>query len=144
MPIEATRIRRWLDEEEYETSNANQPNAVFSYTAKTRSGLQMTVFQPMNAPGKVLISAAIGISDEDRAKLAGKGESLLWTIRYGLLQIGVGFEIQEEEGLPKVLALVTPVWEDGLTKSTFMQELQRIINAMVLVIVSVRHVLETG
>ena len=144
MAIEASKIRRWLDEEEYEPTPANQPNAVFSFQAKTRNGLQFTIWQPKTGPGKVLITAAIGISDEERAKLAPRAETLLWTVRYGLLQVGVGFDIQEEAGLPKVIALVTPVWEDGLSKATFMGELQRVINGMVLVIVSVRHVMTTA
>lgn len=139
MTIEASRVRRWLDEEEYDPSPANQPNATFSFLAKTRNGLQLTVWQPKHGADKLLVTAAIGIPEEDRPKLAAKSESLLWSIRYGLLQIGVGFEITEEEGVPKVIAFVAPVWEDGLTKNAFMAELQRVINGMVLVIVAVRH-----
>ena len=144
MAIEATRIRRWLDEEEYSPSPANQANATFSFTAKTRNGLLLTVWSPSDDPGKVLITAALGLSEEERSQLKEKVEPLLWTIRYGLLQLGVGFDIAEEDGVPKVIAFIAPVWEDGLTKNAFMHELQRVLNGMVLVIVSVRHVLAGG
>jgi len=143
MAIEASRIRRWLDEEEYEPSAGTQPNAVFSFQAKTRNGLLLTIWVPKDGSGKLLITAALGLSDEERAQLKDRAESVLWTIRYGLLQLGVGYDIEEEDGVPKVIAFVTPIWEDGLTKTAFMHELQRVVNGMVLVIVSVRHVLAT-
>jgi hypothetical protein len=143
MTIEGKRVRRWLDEEEFKVTAGQQPESTFSFNLTTSSGLQMIVWQPKSKPDGLIISGSIGLRPEDRTALSGHEEALLWVLRYALLQSGSIFEMHPQEGVPERVTVLAQIWEDGLTKTAFLNAVQKVVNGLVLVIVAIQHEMST-
>jgi hypothetical protein len=139
MTVDGAKIRRWLGEEEFKVTAGQQPESTFSFNIQTSSGLQMVVWQPRTKADAVVISGSIGLRPDDRTALAGHEDSLLWVLRYALLQTGSIFEMHPQEGVPERVTVMAQIWEDGLTKTAFLNAVQKVVNGLVLVIVTIQH-----
>jgi hypothetical protein len=132
------RVRRWLEEEKVEISPVSDSTSHFNLLVKTQSGLQFNVTQPTATPKAVLIGTRLEVPQEVSASLSKSRpqvrDDFVWDLRWLLVDVGLAFQIEPSEGLPKTIALTDRVFYDGLTQDRFAQAIQKVLTGTIAVI----------
>lgn len=119
-----TNIQKWLLEEGYKIQVAPNKNALFQFVATDTEGLKTSVIQPTLKLDQIVIVSGINMDETQQAQLQTLENkerlNFLWDLRFGLLNIGVGFS---GVAMPlKRIELSYPIFYDGLSKKSFMQK----------------------
>ena len=113
----ASRIKTWLAQDKLSFEEKSLEGDRFRFAIKDQR-LNTEVFQPTALEDSVFIVCVIVFRSSDFQPMeASKRESLAWSIRLGLAQMGVEFEGVQ---MPLERVVVTNrIWYDGLSKDTF-------------------------
>jgi hypothetical protein len=141
MPITDGQIRRWLTEETSNVARADQPNSLFGFTFRTANGLQLLAFQPAGKRDQVILSGTVSLGDQERVRIGTRITEMVLGLQRDLAIGGYIFEIKPNEQTPETIAIAVQLWDDHATKGDFMRALQRVVNGVVLIIVTFRKYL---
>ncbi len=135
------KIKTWLLAEGWQLSEAAPPDIRFAVIAQNQEGHKILVTQKAESVDRIIVQAAISLSDEDSQKFAAlpeeRRQQFLWDLRFSLLQFDVEFGGLTEP--LKQIAVAEPVFYDALTKDLFIQRFSEVKRAMLLVIWSLRR-----
>jgi hypothetical protein len=137
------KIRNWLLEEGFKITLLSDEHACFNIVAEDTDGRKVNVAQPIKKKDKITIATGAILSKELQQKVitleAEERNRLLWTLRLGLLNRGVGFS-----GIEVPLESVevsTIIYYDGLTKDNFMQRLFEVRKSLLFIFWMVERML---
>jgi hypothetical protein len=89
------RLQKWLLEDCYKIQSQPDKNTSFRIIATDNQGIKIQVLQPIAKPDQVVIAAGLNISEDRQHTLQSKDDKeqlrILWELRFGLLDLGVGF-----------------------------------------------------
>jgi len=129
------RLQKWLLEDGYKIQSQPDKNTSFRIIATDNQGIKIQVLQPIAKPDQVVIAAGLNISEDRQHTLQSKDDKeqlrILWELRFGLLDLGVGFR-QISMPLQNV-EVSTLIYYDGLTKNAFMNEYSKVKRAVLFV-----------
>ncbi|HYA57680.1 MAG TPA: DUF2299 family protein [Thermoplasmata archaeon] len=135
------RLTRWLDEEGLTHRRVDVQGMRFALEVKSHTGLTYNVGQQVPPSDAIAISGSIILPDKfkNTFERAPKRKRLLFLqdLRFDLLLAGHTFGFNPPTGTPNQIVVGAQVWEDGLTKDSFMRAMQQVVNGLVLVVWSV-------
>ncbi len=130
------RIKGWLMEEGWSLRQETVPEADWAMVAESRRDVKINVRQLSGHSDQVLIFAVVQVDQDTANRLvalpAKERIDFLWDVRFRLLGLGVDFE-GVQEALDKV-GVGVPIYEDGLTKDTFLYRASQVHNATLAVL----------
>ncbi len=125
-------VKKWLLEEGFKVQPIIDDKSVFRFTSADSGGMKFQVLQPIEKADEVVFVAGITVTKEQQQILQNKDNKeqsmILWKIRLGLLDAGVGFS---RLSMPlDSFDVHTEIYYDGLTKNEFMKSLNKIKRAL--------------
>ena len=129
------QIEKWLLDEGYKVKSVTNKNAYFNFFAEDPYGREVSVSQPIKKADQIKLVAGVRLSQEQLNKLSQMSEDkrneILWKLRFGLLDRGVGFSLIT---MPlRSIKIWSVLFYDGLTKDHFFNRLFKVSNALVFI-----------
>ena len=128
------QIQSWLMEEGWHVRAEDPKGQAWLLTAVDEQQRRIGVAQVAQPADRIVIQATLTVSNEDSYILAKDNETLddvLWTIRFGLLTLGVEFGGIERP--PKRITVMQRIYPDGLSKDKFLQRVTQVRNGLLMV-----------
>jgi hypothetical protein len=130
------RIRGWLLEEEWTVRQETVPDADWALVADNGIGVKVNVRQPLGRSGVAQLLGSIALDEDGQGKLMTmkpeERKDLLWDLRFLLLGLGVDFGGLDE--VPTRIVVALQIYEDGLTKDSFLRRIGQVNNATLAVV----------
>jgi len=129
------QIEKWLLDEGFKVESVTNKNAYFNFFAEDPYGRKVSVSQPIKKADQIRLVAGVRLSQEQLNKLSqmskDRRNEILWKLRFGLLDRGVGFSLI---AMPlRGIKISTVVFFDGLTKDHFFNKLFEVSSALVFI-----------
>lgn len=138
-----TRIQNWMLEAGWKINDAHAQgiNTAWVVGGTHASGIGIGVAQPTSYPDMLAIEAGIGLSDEHHKALAAMDvparEAFMAELKMRLIELGVEFN---GEGDPlKLLRVSQFIYDDGLTKDSFLHRVQQVKDAAFYALLFIGH-----
>lgn len=130
-----SNIQKWLLEEGFKIQSQPNDKTLFDFLATDMNGIKTHVIQPTLKPDQVVIITGLNIDENQQSTLQAMENKerlrFLWDLRFGLLNLGVGFS---PISIPfKALEISKIIYYDGLTKNAFMEKLFDVRTAFMFV-----------
>jgi len=90
----------------------------------------------------LIVSGTVSLVEQERVRIGTHLTDMVLGLQRDLAIGGYIFEIKPNEQAPDTIAIAVQLWDDGLTKGDLMGALQRVVNGVVLIIVTFRKYLE--
>jgi len=134
-------ITNWLLEEGFKVKEIDDPLAIFNFYAEDDQKRNVNVIQNWKKPTQILIGTNAVFNEDIQLKIQRmdekEREDFFWEIRFGLLQMNVGFG---KVGLPfKKIELRNILYLDNLSKDVYMQRMFNVRRALVYVFMQVER-----
>jgi len=134
-------ITKWLLEEGFQIKETDDLMAIFNIYAEDEQKRNVNVAQPLERPTQIAIGTNAAFQKDIQLKIQRMDEKdredFFWEIRFGLLQMNVGFG---NVGLPfEKIQLTSNVWLDNLSKDVFMRRMFDVRRALVYVFMQVER-----
>jgi len=131
-----SNIQKWLLEEGFKIQSQPNDKTLFDFLATDTKGIKTQVIQPTLKPDQVIIVIGLDIDENQQSTLQAMENKeclrFLWDLRFGLLNLGVGFS---PISIPfKALQISKTIYYDGLTKNAFMEKLFDVRTAFMFVL----------
>ena len=133
------KIQKWLLDEGYKIQTVPNEKASFAIMATDSQDIKTQIIQPKGKDDLAVIVAGITFSEEQQSALKNKEVKertrILWEMRFGLLNMGVGFG-----GITvpiKNIQVSTHIYHDGLNKNAFMEKIAQVKRAVLFVLWSI-------
>jgi hypothetical protein len=130
-------IRDWLLKSGMSIREMPDQHAAFNFDVTDEEGRHVTIALPLESPDRITLASRIALSPSDAARIEampnGQRSNLLWDLRFGLLNIGVGFMGVQLPLPADGIFLGTDVWLDALTKHELMNRLLLLRRALLLI-----------
>lgn len=128
-------ITNWLLEEGFTIKEIDDPQAIFNYFAEDEQKRNVNVIQNWKKPTQIVIGTNAAFPEEILLKIQRMDEKerkdFFWKLRFGLLQMNVGFGGIE---LPfEKIRLISNLWLDNLSKDVFMRRMFDVRKALLYV-----------
>lgn len=129
------RIQKWLLDEGFKVQSVSNEHASFNFVAEDAEGRKVNIIQPIKKIDQIIIATRAVLTQEQIDKLSRISEDernrILWTLRFGLLDRGVGFS---PISMPlESIQVSTVVYYDGLNKDNFMHRLFEVRKALLFI-----------
>jgi hypothetical protein len=124
------KVQVWLLEEGYKLQSVHNDRLFFNFDVVSHNGQHLNILQPIEKADQIMIATRGVFAErlEAISKLTKNEENeLIWKLRFGLLNFGVGFLV--EPPLNSV-NLQRAVYYDGLSKDLFMCRLSEVERAL--------------
>lgn len=132
------RLVNWLDQEGLTHRRIEVPGSRFNLEVRHPTGLLYNVAQRTHPSDAVTVTGSIVFPDKFQRTLEkalrAKRLTFLQDLRFDLLTAGHTFQFLPADGTPKQVVILGQVWEDGLTKDSFMRLMQHVVNGLILVV----------
>jgi hypothetical protein len=144
--METTRekVQNWLMSEGWKIAEQSHPDMAWLIRAEDAAERRIVVGQSKAREDHIHLEARVNVGDEHRSKFESlpkeRRREILWKLRFRLLSMNVDF-VGVAEPIQAVL-LTQRIYQDGLTKDTFLQRFSMVRNAVITVIWSIIENLE--
>ena len=134
-------ITNWLLEEGFKVKEIDDPRAIFNFYAEDEQKRNVNVIQTWKKSTQIIIGTNAAFNEEIQLKIQRmdekEREDFFWEIRFGLLQMNVGFG---KVGLPfEKIDLINILYLDNLSKDVFMRRMFDVRRALVYVFMQVER-----
>jgi len=131
--IDEKTILTWLQEENLFKEKMQDGSANFHFLIHfPNPENSMDIIQPIVKKDSVIIGCATEVSPEHRQLMKGNAaEEYIWEVKYALNQFLLDFNIQVENGILKQFVITEEIFEDGLTKDSFIRAIKKIFKAKI-------------
>ena len=127
-----SRVQNWLMQEGWQISEAQGENATWVLAAMNPGRPGVAAIQPQVPQDVLVLQSSIEMDQSAIQRMetldSKERKELTWSIRLGLVQMGVEFVGVED--LPKKIVVTQRIYDDGLTKDSFVQRVMQVRNAM--------------
>lgn len=139
-------IQSWLMAEGYSLSELTAPEAQWLIQASRQGSPTLAVGRNRRPEDQLTIQGAVTVDPQHKTALralpADDRAAFLWDLRFSLLKSGVDFEGVTDD--PDRIVLVTHVYLDGFSKTSLMNAMATVRNAVTLTIWWFMRTLTTG
>lgn len=133
--IDETIIQKWLIDENLFKDKLPDQNSIFHYIINFPENHVMDIIQPVGKPDLILIGCATEIAEEQRALMRQSKESekedYIWDVRYILNSHLLDFNLQIDNNELKQFIVTEKIFEDGLTKNSFIKAIEKVFKAKI-------------
>lgn len=134
-------ITNWLLEESFQIKEIEDPMAIFNLYAEDDQKRNVNVIQNWKKSTQIAIATNAAFNEDVQLKIQRMDEKdredFFWEIRFGLLQMNVGYS---KVGLPfEKIRLINNLWLDNLSKDVFMRRMFDVRRAIVYVFMQVER-----
>ncbi len=132
------KVKKWCEEEEIFREEVKDPNSEFNFAINfPDSNHVLNVVQPKGKDYIFIISRTV-VTSEDQKKLKEKTkdkyEEFLWDLRFTLANRPTQFNLTITNEMLQDFTITYRIYEDGLTKHSFMQAIREVHKSKLLAI----------
>ena len=129
------KVQSWLIEEGYKVSKEDNPKTYFTITAEHASGMHIGVSQGLDSKDRLTIEGGVEVPADKFRQLPEKERlDLLWELRYDLVTNDLMFAMLPSGQLPDKIILLKNIWYDGLSKNSFMNAAQKVVEGKLMTV----------
>jgi hypothetical protein len=141
MALSRTQVSKWLKLVGYSVSPGAAPDAKYSLDVTLPNQLKVTLIVPVGDLATLGIGAGLIIPEEDRKLLRKTREEFDWTLRSGLLQLGLGFNITipVTGEAASLVQLQYALFEPTISRTQVMDGIQKVVNGLVYTIITINR-----
>jgi hypothetical protein len=132
------RVQNWLIQDGWQLSELQNPQASWILQATDKLGRPVVIAQPSNLNDKLDIQTVVTVDEPHRSRLETLEESerqdFLTTLRSEPMRMGVDYhEVSESPVVPQQIVMTQYIYDDGLTRDTFLQRVHQVVRALSVV-----------
>jgi hypothetical protein len=129
------KIQKRLLDENFKVQSVSDEHAYFNFVAENEDKRTVNIFQAINKKDRITIATRGVLLPEHLSKLskmdANDRNRFLWTLRFGLLNRGVGFS---PITMPlEFIEMSDTIYYDNLTKDNFMHKIFEVRKALLFI-----------
>ena len=127
------KIQNWFIEEGYKVSKVDNPKTYFTITAEHSTGMHIGVSQGLDSKDRLTIEGGVQVPDDQFRQMPEKERlDFLWELRYDLITNDLIFAMLPNGQLPNKIVVLKNIWYDGLTKNSFMNAAQKVVEGKLM------------